>query len=347
MLLHEDQRSVEKGRASPGPATDLVHFRAAIKQMREGFALCEIVPAMGDKPARIRLVECNAALARCFGKTRASLLNRTLAQAVPNARSFWLDVGMRVTTSGLPLHVVEVEPALANRSFDILAYPSGPRRFAMLIKDITEQLTATQHQALLVREMAHRVKNTLAVVQSVATQTARRYPAPEAFVAVFQARLVALARAHDILMQREWSGAPIDVVVREAVGPHVNSRNGEVRIDTSSCMAGLLLTPAQSLALGMMLHELATNAHKHGSLASPRGSVSVTCKHGPVGIVVVDWVEAGGARIVEAPKQEGFGFRLLRHGAGAEGLTAKMEFAPEGLRCSIRIDQLKQRFAVQ
>jgi two-component sensor histidine kinase len=188
-----------------------------------------------------------------------------------------------------------------------------------------------------VHELAHRVKNTLAVVQSIALQTARRYRAPAKFLQMFQSRLVALARSHDLLLRSRWEGALLDVVVREAVKPLSPALNRKMMIDTTDCIADTLLTPSQTLALSMALHELATNAAKYGSLSVPRGVVTITCQSPKNSEALVEWVERGGPTITQTPEQSGFGSRLPTRGLALEGLDVDLRFEQDGAHCILRL----------
>ncbi|MGK7870866.1 sensor histidine kinase [Falsiroseomonas sp. E2-1-a20] len=200
-----------------------------------------------------------------------------------------------------------------------------------------ERARAEERRALLVNELNHRVKNTLAVVQSIAAQTARNAVDVPAFSSAFQSRLIALALAHDLLTREDWTGAPLNAVVRAALTPLALD---DGRVDLSGCSGHIVLPPAEALALTLAMHELATNAVKHGALSSVNGRVSVTCRttHHSDGNPVVEWVERGGPQIDVSPSRKGFGLRLLQRSLqGKEGLAADLRFEREGLRCTLRL----------
>ena len=204
-----------------------------------------------------------------------------------------------------------------------------------------ERARAERRRSLLVAELNHRVKNTLAVVQSIAAQTARGAADLPSFSAAFQARLIALAHAHDLLTREHWEGATLDAVVRAALDPLALNA---ARVDLSGCAADVILPPAAALALTMAVHELATNARKHGALSVPRGCVSITCCTGDPNdaVPVMQWVERGGPPVEGPPLRRGFGLRLLNRGLAAEaGIGADMDFAPEGVRCTLRLPPLR------
>lgn len=199
-----------------------------------------------------------------------------------------------------------------------------------------ERARTEARRALLIGELNHRVKNTLAVVQSLAAQTSRGAPDLPSFATAFQARLLALARAHDLLTRRDWEGASMDAVVRAAVescGPgRVEFRGGGA--------PGVLLSPAQALTLALALHELATNALRHGALSTPGGRVAVSCGPDPAerGAQRLEWAERNGPPIPAPPGRKGFGLRLLERGlAGQAGMEAETRFDLQGLRCAFRL----------
>jgi PAS domain S-box-containing protein len=216
--------------------------------------------------------------------------------------------------------------------------PPPPLGLLVIMRDRTERRRAEERRELLVHELNHRVKNTLAVVQSLAAQTARGAPDLPSFGAAFQARLIALARAHDLLTREDWVGAPLHAVARAALEPLAID---ETRVDLSGCASDVVLPPGAALALAMAVHELATNALKHGALSAPDGRVSVACRGAADpggGAPVVEWVERGGPPVAGPPAKRGFGLRLLGRGLMAQaGVGADLRFEPEGVRCTLRL----------
>ncbi|MGK7870461.1 sensor histidine kinase [Falsiroseomonas sp. E2-1-a20] len=195
---------------------------------------------------------------------------------------------------------------------------------------------------LVVAELNHRAKNALATVQSLALQTARG-PAgagAEEFTAAFVGRLQTLARAHDLLTTFSWEGAALEEVVRAGLAPWLDgTEEGEAARIRVGCRSDLpLLAPGQVQALVMALHELATNATKHGALSVPSGRVEVGCRVPADGVAAVEWREQGGPPLAGLPVRRGFGTRLLEralaHDLGAESRVT-LDFARDGLRASI------------
>lgn len=190
-----------------------------------------------------------------------------------------------------------------------------------IARDITEGKRQQQQQLLLVREMRHRIKNTLSTVQSIATQTLADLDTGH--LDAFRARLAALAGVHDLLTQDNWQGTTLDAVVREALRPFQDTYGSriEVRCDEISVMPDF----AQTLAL--VMHELATNAVKYGALSNEAGRISVTGKSGHSGATLT-WEEAGGPPVA-VPDRTGFGSKLLKRALVER--NSSLEFRPEGV----------------
>jgi PAS domain S-box-containing protein len=209
-------------------------------------------------------------------------------------------------------------------------------------RDVTAAKQAEERQSLLIAELNHRVKNTLATVQSLALQTARGLVTPSdplrRFLAEFQARLLALSRAHDILTARTWSGAMLDEVVAAALSPWRPAEAGaKPRIEVEGGPP-VWLPPKAVLGLSLGLHELATNALKHGSLSVPAGRVVFGWTSDPDQGVRLRWRERGGPT-PKPPEHQGFGTRLLQRGLPGElgpGSTVVFSYLPDGLEAEIR-----------
>jgi two-component sensor histidine kinase len=199
--------------------------------------------------------------------------------------------------------------------------------------DVTERRRTDEHLRMVVNELNHRVRNNLAMVQSIAMQTFRRADDPEQAATRFTERLVALARANDLLTGERWTGVDLKGVLREAVSSHSEDPHGLV-LDGPD----VEVSAKSALALTLAAHELATNATKYGAWSVLDGTVTITwsLRTAPDGrILCVEWKERGGP-IVEAPAKRGFGSRLIERGLAAE-LDGKvvMDFQPEGLVCRI------------
>jgi two-component sensor histidine kinase/PAS domain-containing protein len=207
----------------------------------------------------------------------------------------------------------------------------GPDRKPIAIagasRDLTERRQAEESQQLLANELNHRVKNTLATVQSIIVQTLRGADDFEAARTAVNARIISLAGAHDLLTDRSWAGADLGDLVKRALVPFAGPR---VVVEGPS----VDLSPKQVTALSLALHELATNAAKYGALSRPEGRVELRWAT-KAGHVQLSWRESGGPPVV-APSRRGFGSRLLEQGLlhDLDG-ESRLEFAPDGVRCEI------------
>lgn len=207
----------------------------------------------------------------------------------------------------------------------------GVRRLAGVSLDITERKRAEERQKLLVNELNHRVKNSLATVQSIAAQTLRSVAAPEFFRDAFETRLIALSQTHDLLTRESWAGASL----REVFDVELHAMAGEDRVGFDY-EADVRLNPKAAVALGMGIHELTTNAVKYGALSVPDGRVAVTWSVED-GVLRLTWTESGGPP-VKPPARRGFGARLLERGLAAE-LSGGVELTYDapGLICEMAL----------
>ncbi len=206
----------------------------------------------------------------------------------------------------------------------------APVRMVGTNVDITERKAAEQHQRLLVNELNHRVKNTLAIVQAIAWQSFRAGSAPRLAREAFEGRLAALASAHDILTRQDWDGGSIAQILASAVASH---DPGEGRLTASG--PTVTLDPKAAVALALAMHELATNAVKYGALSTAEGRVAVTWTVDGDQLDLA-WRETGGPP-VRGPVKRGFGTRLLEQGLSEELKgPVRLEFRPEGLVCTVQ-----------
>ncbi|MGJ4942986.1 sensor histidine kinase [Bradyrhizobium sp. HKCCYLS1011] len=236
-----------------------------------------------------------------------------------------------------PFHGVEVKlrkEGLSGRSFLLSAGPLVNDAKAIVgsivtLIDITERKRAEEQQTMLVAELNHRVKNILAIVQSVAGQTLRTSPSLPAFNKAFSGRIQAVSIAHDILTQTRWIGIGLNELLSTVLAPY---GIGEGRLITEG--APVLLEARLVLPLSMVLHELATNASKYGALSEPFGKVAISWRLRDDGRrLELIWLERGGPP-VEHRGARGFGTtlidRVVRFDLDGE---ASLDFPPEGLRC--------------
>ncbi len=210
---------------------------------------------------------------------------------------------------------------------------------------LVNSLTETINQRdFLIRELDHRVKNMLASIQSIATQSLRSSESQEAFVEVFAARLQALSHAHELLTKRSWKHADLKELSAAALAPFSDSKTGRIRIDGPQ----IGLRPETAVALLLGIHELGTNAAKYGALSQDGGTVDLSWNvdmGAEPRILTLDWRETGGPA-VEAPKAKHMGCKMIERGLPyALGGTAKLDFAPEGVTFSLKTP-LSERVAL-
>jgi two-component sensor histidine kinase len=233
------------------------------------------------------------------------------------------EVGI-TTPAGIPKHLMlRAQYALS---------PAGRPRLTGLLVDITETKNAQEQLAVVAREMQHRVKNSLAVVGAIAIQSLRGRADPDAALEQFLARLHALSSATDLILKRHSSEVELSDLVKVIIKPYRGRQNSPFAISGS-----IVTLPAKfATPLGMVLHELCTNAVKYGSLSVSSGKVEISWAHTAGSDIVLVWQERGGPP-VSAPSKRGFGTKLLDQLIAAEiGGSLKADYDPEGLRCEIR-----------
>lgn len=206
-----------------------------------------------------------------------------------------------------------------------------------VVQDITERKAAERRQKLLIAELNHRVKNTLATVQSLASQTVRGAKSPQEFRERFEGRLIALSRAHDQLTKHHWERADLRQLLSGSLAPYAGVEMQRVVLRGEDVM----LRPRAALTLAMAVHELTTNAAKYGALSQPGGNIEIRWHVMPDEcgrqVLRIEWTERGGPPVSE-PQQRGFGTKLIEASIAAElDGRARLSFAPEGLCCEIVI----------
>ncbi len=203
--------------------------------------------------------------------------------------------------------------------------------------DVTDTVLAAERQKLMIDELNHRVKNTLATVQSIAMQTARSHEDPRSFAETFQSRILSLSHTHDLLTRSHWEGADLREVLE-----HETAAHGLHRLTLNG--PSVSLDPAMAVSLGMIFHELATNAAKYGALTPGEGRVlvdwSVADLNNPH--LAILWRETGGPSVAQ-PERRGFGSRLIernvRHDLAG---TVQMHYRDNGLSAEITIPLNKE-----
>lgn len=198
--------------------------------------------------------------------------------------------------------------------------------------DVTEEVAFEDHQRILINELNHRVKNTLAVVQGLAQQSFRTGLEDPA-LGVFTNRLAALASAHNLLTERSWESADLETIVSSSLEATAGTDSSRYSLSGPP----VVLQPQAAVTLSMVIHELCTNALKYGALSNDNGIIEIEWSirtQGENSVLVLDWTERGGPKVGE-PERRGFGSRLIERGLSGPDGRAELDFKPEGLHCRI------------
>ncbi len=273
------------------------------------------------------------------GKTLADALPEVVEQGFP-------DLLRGVMTSKVP-HIDHAASVLLQRTpgavleerfLDFIFQPIvGPDGESVGVfvegSDVTDRVLGDRQQKLLLDELNHRVKNTLSTVQAIADQTLRTNADPVSFREAFEARLMALSDTHNLLTATNWIGADLRQIAQLEFRPY-----GSARYHLMG--PAVALSPARALALGLLFHELATNAAKYGALSAGGGQVEVVWQvrgEDELQELEIDWREADGPPVTP-PTRRGFGSRLIERSLqGQLGGEATLSYAPDGVRCRIRL----------
>ncbi len=288
-----------------------------------------------------RITSWNAGAARIFGYTAEEMIGQPIMRIIPAelheeekeilarlSRGEHIDhyETVRVASDGRPVDVSLTVSPLRDKSGQIIGASKVGR-------DITERKQAEKLQRLLLNELNHRVKNTLATVQALASQSLRRAKNLPDFVTSFSGRVQALARAHDLLTLTKLRGADVHDLVREQVLLGAADDN---RISCSG--PALMLDPQLVVHLGLVLHELATNARKYGALSVPGGRLSIRWEMQTNGErdLILEWKESG-VPTITTPKERGFGSTLIEQTLSAHGGEVSMRYGADGLASRIKM----------
>jgi two-component system CheB/CheR fusion protein len=243
----------------------------------------------------------------------------------------------------LDLRFVRPDGSIVWTSNSVTAMLGGdpaPQHIISAVLDISEQKLASQHVDLMLDELNHRVKNTLATVQAIAMQTLKQSTSMDAFRTAFGARLLALSKTHNLLAHDAWTGAQLRDIVASELAPYL--RDGDAQEQARAHLAGgdLMLNPKMALALSMAMHELATNASKYGALSGSQGEVTVRWhardEDGEPWLHLA-WIESGGPQVTP-PSRRGFGTRLITEGLAFElNGEATLDYVETGVSCVIHV----------
>lgn len=213
----------------------------------------------------------------------------------------------------------------------LMSGDGNPERLVGVLMDIDERKRNAERQVLLMRELNHRVKNSLSVVQAIAGQTFKLGDEVGENLEAFRTRLRALADANDILVDSAWSSFNLATLIEKVTSPYRLRGTDPFRINGSH----IRTPPRLNVPLALALNELATNAAKYGALATPGGTVQIDC-HEDQGTASIAWIEHGSTPRLDG-FQEGFGLRLLTRVLATEFQKIEYQLHPQGAHCVIKI----------
>jgi len=239
------------------------------------------------------------------------------------------DIAYRIVRSGGRVQWIE------SRSFISYSSDGQPQRIVGVNIDISERKRAENQQRILTAELDHRVKNVLATVSAITVQTKNSSSSIDDFVAALDNRVRSMASTHELLSSSRWQGIPLEKLVRRELAPYATNKN--IFIKGPEAMLGA----EAAQAIGMVLHELTTNAAKYGALSNGQGHVSVRWDCAPnrqeAAPLAIEWLEKGGPR-VKVPGNSGYGRRVITEIVPYElGGTACLLFPPEGVHCRLDV----------
>lgn len=205
-------------------------------------------------------------------------------------------------------------------------------RLVSIVSDVTERKTAEDHAQFLMHELSHRSKNLLAVIQSIARRTAQTTTTMHEFESRFGQRLQGLAASHDVLVRNNWQGAPLAELLRQHLMPFLDTQGPRLELTGPN----ITVAAEATQAIGLAIHELATNATKYGALSVPSGKVKISWEfdRDRHDLFLFRWVEQGGPRVIP-PTRNGFGHVVIQEMI-ERSLNARvvLEFAPHGVKWS-------------
>ncbi len=302
-------------------------FASAVRTTRMPMVITD--PRQDDNP----IVFCNDSFLRLTGYEREEILGRNcrflqgpatrqsdarkIREAIERAESIEIDLLNYRKDGSTFWNALLISPVFSKGELTYF--------FASQL-DVTERKRAEEHSFLLNRELNHRVKNTLATVQTVVLQTLRDGAVPDRVAAAVTGRLRAIARSHDVMTDEAWASALLVDVIQGALDPIHEKVDGRLRVSGPD----VRLKPRIATMLSLALHELGDNALRHGALSNDSGTVDVTWRIED-GRFTLQWAESGGPA-VSPPTESGYGRRIVERVLSAEfGGTAEVDFAPSGI----------------
>ena len=321
--------------------TEKVEAEAALREAQERLAITyeKVLAGIAETDASGRFIRVNEAFVTISGYPREELLTKSFLDIThPDDIADDAEKYRRQVAGEIDHYTIEKRYIRKNgqliwievMSLTVRAEDGGFAYGVRMVHDVTDRKLAEEHKKLLLDELNHRVKNTLATVQALVAHTARRATSAKDFQERFEPRLMALSAAHDRLTRNDWRGASLTEIVAGELRAH--DTPGSVSFEGPD----VILPSRVSLSLSMALHELATNASKYGALSVAAGRIDVhwyvkrdPATPYPVG-VDLHWKESGGPP-ARQPQREGFGSRLLRTTAAELRGKIDVNWAKHGL----------------
>jgi PAS domain S-box-containing protein len=302
--------------ALPDPLTYEARLEAVLASITDGFYALD---------AHWRFVVFNHAAEEFFGVRRDDVLGHTMDEAFPEGRGTYFEMRLKAAMEQGEASDFEIGSRMRpGRTVQLRISPMPGGGVSVVLNDVTERREAEERRRLLVNELNHRVKNTLATVQAIAAQSLHDCP-PDTRER-FLGRLLALARANDVLVTHDWQDASLAAIAEQVASPWGG------RLRTSG--PPLSIPPKAAVALALALHELATNAAKYGALSVANGRVDLAWSAEGETFRLA-WRESHGPP-VSRPVQSGFGDRLIRRGLAAELRgEVTLDFLPTGVVCEV------------
>ncbi|HEV2745721.1 MAG TPA: HWE histidine kinase domain-containing protein, partial [Allosphingosinicella sp.] len=325
-------------RVARGARTSELALRASEQRYRRIFEQVNDLIFTADLDQII--TDCNPATAAAMEMERDELIGRRIAEFV-SREGFEQTSRMlrhKLEQGGTTRHDIEVRTKSGKKLFweinSGLSADSKGRIIGLnaIARDVTDRRALEERQRLLINELNHRVKNTLAIVQSVARQTLKPDGDPAGMRAALEGRLAALSAAHDLLTREQWSPVDLAEIVRDSL-KMCTADDSRFRIDGPP----VRLSPRSAVSFAMAMHELCTNALKYGALSSPEGRVAVywDTGNGEAARLRLVWEEKGGPAAAK-PVRRGFGSRMIEQALAYElGGRIALDFRAEGLVCTI------------
>ncbi|MFT4933678.1 MAG: PAS domain S-box-containing protein [Pseudoalteromonas distincta] len=318
--------TTEQVRAEAALKAERDRARSVLEGMTDGFMLLA---------HDFTILEMNAEGVRVDGRPREAFIGQNHWDVWPDTYDMPLGALYRQAMSQRTAFALENRYEYPDGRVVWLDVRGNPvnEGLAVFFRDITERKLAEEHLRLMVHELNHRVKNSLATVQAIAAQTLRGGGVSPQVRESLTSRLLALAQAHDVLTDARWSGARLEEIAAQAAEPYGADR---FHIDGPP----VILPPRTAIAMALAFHELATNAAKYGALSNAAGQVDLSwtvSEQSDPRRLALTWRETGGPPVTP-PTRRGFGTRLIQRGLAAEFVgEVRMDFQASGLVCQVDV----------